>query len=61
MCSKVSRVISGLRQARDYFTLFKCTKKYIALKSMPVFEQKPRGHLLIKPDRYKKGKTEQAA
>ena len=54
-------VISGLRQARDYFTLFKCTKKYIALKSMPVFEQKPRGHLLIKPDRYKKCQTEQTA
>ena len=47
--SKISRVISGLRQARDYVTLFKCTKKYIALKSMPVLKQKPKGHLLTKP------------
>ena len=46
---KISRVISGLRQARDYVTLFKCTKKYIALKSMPVLKQKPKGHLLTKP------------
>ena len=36
-------------------------KKYTALKSMPVFERKPSGHLLTKPHRYKKCKTEQAA